>query len=135
DWLAQKLTSSDQSAREAEMIEAHCNKLPNAMAAGMVEIQRLRDAAFATAVLRARDQSGGPIVLITGSGHARIDHGVPAALRAAAPDLSIISLGQKEASDPALAPDVGEPFDFLLTTAPVDRPDPCDEIPDKSNDG
>lgn len=43
-----------QAQVEAEMAEAHCGALPEAMLPGMAEAQRLRDAAFAAALLRAR---------------------------------------------------------------------------------
>ena len=43
-----------QAQVEAEMAEAHCGALPVAMLPGMAEAQRLRDTAFAAALLRAR---------------------------------------------------------------------------------
>ncbi len=118
--LADPLAPEDQAAREALQQEAHCNALPPEMLPGMVEAQRLRDAALARAVVQAMDQTGGPVAVITGTGHARKDHGIPAALAVAAPDLRVLSIGQVEA-DPG--PDA--PFDLWVITDPVDRPDPC----------
>ena len=113
------LSAADQLAREAEQAAAHCGALPPEMLGGMVEVQRLRDASFAYAAIAAFDRMGGPVILITGTGHARNDIGVPAAIRAARPDLRVWSLGQLESADPDM------PFDAVNVTDPVDRPDPC----------
>jgi uncharacterized iron-regulated protein len=113
------LTPADQQAREAEQAAAHCGALPPEMLAGMVDVQRLRDASFARAAIDAFDRLGGPVILITGTGHARNDIGVPAAIRAARPDLTVWSLGQMESAEPAA------PYDAVNVTDPVDRPDPC----------
>ena len=113
------LTPTDQQAREAEQAAAHCGALPPDLLPGMVEVQRVRDASFAWAVIDAFDRLGGPVILITGTGHARTDIGVPAAIRAARPELRVWSLGQLESPDP------DAPFDAVNVTDPVDRPDPC----------
>ena len=118
--LADPLAPEDQAAREALQQEAHCNALPPEMLPGMVEAQRLRDAALARAVVQAMDATGGPVAVITGTGHARKDHGIPAALAVAAPGLRVLSIGQMEAD-----PGADAPFDLWVVTDPVDRPDPC----------
>jgi uncharacterized iron-regulated protein len=88
--------------------------------AGMVEAQRLRDAALAQAVLEALLETGGPVAVITGSGHARIDLGVPSVLRRAEPELAVIAVGQIEApAEPV------QPYDLWIVTAPAPREDPC----------
>lgn len=114
------LTDEDQAAREVEQAVAHCNALPADLLPGMVEAQRLRDAAMAAAALEALAEFGPPVVIITGSGHARTDVGIPAMIRAARPDVSLWSLGQLEA-DPG--PDA--PYDAIHVTAPTPRDDPC----------
>lgn len=121
--LTGELTHADQSAREAEQMQSHCNALPQELLPGMVAAQRLRDAAFARATLHALDETGGPVVLITGSGHARTDRGVPAVIAMARPDVSVISVGQLE--HPA---DGAQPFDHWLTTDPAPRDDPCEGL-------
>jgi uncharacterized iron-regulated protein len=113
------LTPDDQVVREAEQRDAHCGALPENMLAGMVEVQRLRDAALARAVVEAMASTGGPVVVITGTGHARTDVGVPAVLRFAAPMLQVISVGQVE------EPAAGAPFDYWLVTDAPTRGDPC----------
>jgi len=62
--------------------------------------------------------------VITGNGHARRDWGVPAVLGHAAPELSILSIGQGE-GDHAQDPDL---YDRTVMAAPVDRGDPCDSL-------
>lgn len=118
--LDRPLDPDDQSARAALQQEAHCNALPDSMLPGMVEAQRLRDAALAQAVERALAETGGPVAVITGTGHVRRDHGIPAALAVSAPDLRVLAVGQFEA-DPG--PDA--PYDLWVVTDPVNRPDPC----------
>lgn len=119
-WGLEPLTAEDQAAREAEQAEAHCGAMPAGMLPGMVEVQRLRDAGMARAAVAALDVHGGPVVVITGSGHARVDVGVPAAIRAERPEVTVWALGQMEAD-----PGPGAPFDAVRVTAPMERPDPC----------
>ncbi|MFN3721545.1 MAG: ChaN family lipoprotein [Paracoccaceae bacterium] len=118
--LDRDLPDAEQSAREAEQMAAHCDALPADLLPGMVQAQRLRDAYLAQSVLQALEEVGPPVAVITGSGHARKDWGVPAVLDMAAPDVSVLSVGQME----GMAPD-DPPFDVWLVTAPVERDDPC----------
>ena len=113
-----------QAELEAQSQADHCNALPPEMLPGMVAAQRLRDAAFARAALQAFGQIGGPVAVITGSGHARTDLAVPAMLRRAAPDLRVVSVGQIEAAPDQPAP-ADLPFDNWIVTAPTPRDDPC----------
>jgi uncharacterized iron-regulated protein len=118
--LDQPLTKDEQAEREAEQFANHCDALPKEMLPGMVAAQRLRDAAFARATLEALEAHGGPIVLITGNGHARSDRGVPRYLATAAPDVIVYAIGQFEH-----ASEEEEPFDGLIVTDPTEREDPC----------
>lgn len=119
--LTRRLPEAEQAVREAGQARAHCDALPAQMLPGMVEAQRLRDAALARAAIQAQAATGGPVAVITGTGHARTDWGLPAALALAAPQLAVYSVGQFEA-DPG--PDA--PFDRVRVTDPIDRSDPCD---------
>lgn len=119
--LDQPLSAQAQAAAEAEQAQVHCGALPAEMLPGMVAAQRLRDAALAQAAVRAMDQTGGPVVVITGWGHARRDTGVPAVLAQAAPGLRVLSLGQVE-GDPG--PDA--PFDLWITSPTRQGDNPCD---------
>ncbi|MBN2906651.1 MAG: ChaN family lipoprotein [Rhodobacteraceae bacterium] len=118
--LADPLPDDQQAQREAGQMAAHCNALPETLLGGMVEAQRLRDAALARAVVQALDDTGGPVAVITGNGHARIDWGLAHALTRAAPDVTLLSLGQLES-----VPEGAPPYDLWLVTDPAPREDPC----------
>jgi len=118
--LTDALDDAEQTDREAGQMAAHCDAMPINMLPGMVEAQRLRDAYMARAVLAALAESDGPVAVITGNGHARLDWGVPALLETAAPDVNVFALGQFEA-----APTGKVPFDQWLVTEPIERDDPC----------
>ncbi|WOI55639.1 ChaN family lipoprotein [Palleronia sp. LCG004] len=114
----------ERAIREAEQAEAHCGLMPPEMLAGMVEAQRLRDATLAQIAIRAFDETGGSVAIVTGNGHARNDWGVPVYLKAARPDLSVTSIGQYvDAESDA-------PFDHVVIAGgyPDDRDDPCDAL-------
>jgi uncharacterized iron-regulated protein len=113
------LPVEEQQAREADQLANHCNALPVEMLPMMVEFQRLRDTVLANAVVRALQESGGPVVVITGNGHARKDRGVPVYLAKARPDSLVMSLGQAEAGQ------ISGIFDLVLDADPIERPDPC----------
>lgn len=123
------LPAVQQAEAEAEMIASHCNQLPPEHAAAMVESQRLRDARFAAALLRAHQRAGGrAAALITGNGHARTDRGVPLYLARLAPGLDVVSLGQIEVHGDTAPPRPGDaalPFDYVWFSEPAERDDPC----------
>lgn len=118
--LDQALSDAELQQRTQQQFEAHCEAMPLDMMGGMVEAQRFRDAAFAATVVQAFEEVGGPVVLVTGNGHARIDWGVPALLAVEAPNLSVLVIGFLES--PAEAE---QPFDQWLVTEPAEREDPC----------
>lgn len=118
--LTDPLPLEDQASREADQAEAHCNALPPDLLPGMVDVQRLRDAALARAVVQAMDDTGGPVAVITGNGHARNDQGLPVPLARVAPGLKVLSIGQFELA----APDA-PPHDLWLVTPAALRDDPC----------
>lgn len=124
--LTTPLPADDQAAQEDLQQQAHCNAMPPEMLPAMVDLQRLRDAVLARATLRALDKTGGPVVVITGNGHAREDGGVPAYIALIRPDLDVLTIGQQE--DGAGAPGL---FDVMLSAPAVERPDPCEAFRDK----
>jgi uncharacterized iron-regulated protein len=93
--------------------------MPPEMLPAMVDIQRLRDARLAQAALDAHAQTGGPVVVIAGTGHLARDWGAPALLEKAAPDLTQLVIGQFEADPDQPA------MDYWIVTNPHPRPDPC----------
>ncbi len=119
--LNQALDEAEQTQRERLQFEAHCEALPEELLPAMVDIQRLRDARLAQAAAAALAQTGGPVVIITGNGHARGDWGVPRYLRRVVPDAVLFTLGQSEGKQ--VLPGA---FDAVIDAAIVERPDPCD---------
>lgn len=121
--LADPLPDDQQAARLDLQFASHCEAMPRDALGGMIEVQRLRDATLAKIAIDAFDDTGGPVVVITGNGHARKDWGVPSYLARVRPDLRVFSIGQGE--------DGGTPeggFDLVMDAPAVDRPDPCLEF-------
>lgn len=119
--LGDDLPADQQAEREALQMAAHCNALPEHLLPMMVSIQRLRDASLAQAAVLALQQTGGPVAVITGNGHARADWGAPALVGLAAPDARVLTFGQGETG--ADGPDGG--FDAITFAAAPERADPC----------
>lgn len=118
--LTAELDAEQLADRLNLQLAAHCNALPVELLPGMVELQRLRDAVLARVALDALEETGGPVVVITGNGHARKDWGVPSYLARVAPEVAVFALGQSEDGE---APDGA--FDLVLDADSVEREDPC----------
>lgn len=118
--LDRPLPPEQQAERENAQARAHCDAMPEDLLPGMVAAQRLRDAVLAHSVTLAHAQTGGPVVLITGNGHARTDRGVPRKLARGAPSLGVLAIGQLESE-----PDSEPPYDLWLVTPGIERGDPC----------
>lgn len=117
--LTDTLDENQLADRLNLQMDAHCGALPLELLPGMVDLQRLRDATLARAALKALEATGGPVVVITGNGHARRDWGAPAYI-ARRSEARLFSLGQSEDASP---PDGG--FDLILDAPGIERPDPC----------
>lgn len=126
--LGVSLTNEEQEARETLQFEAHCEAIPEDMLPGLVEIQRLRDATLARAVVQAMEDTGGPVMVITGNGHARTDWGAPYYLDHVARGLRVFSVGQSEEGRSEGT------FDVVLDGPAVERPDPCAAFRKTSSD-
>ena len=118
--LERDLPAAQQAAREAHQMAAHCDALPEDLMPGMVLIQRVRDAWLAQQALAALQDTGGPVVVITGNGHARRDWGAPAAIAQADTTVAVYALGQSEDG----AAQSGA-FDHVVDAPAAERPDPC----------
>lgn len=127
---------TDLSAALVEEIKTgHCNLLPETAHAGMVFVQRYRDAAMADAMLQASGARGS--ILIAGSGHIRRDRAVPLYLIArGVPSAEIVTLMPLEVeegrTDPEdyvpRGPDGRPAVDFIWFTPRHDRTDPCQQL-------
>jgi uncharacterized iron-regulated protein len=114
-----------------EMNASHCGELPAAMVDPLVLAQRARDARMAERMATAGAERGA--VLVTGSGHARTDRGVPAFLARDAPGRKVVAVAflevDPEAAEPqGYAEKLGPgplPFDFAVFTPGTGREDPC----------
>lgn len=113
-----------------ELRVSHCNLLPDEAIGPMIKVQQARDTAMATAMLDYGVEDGA--VLISGSGHARKDRGVPFVLAGRDPGKSIVSIGLMEVHDGMtdFADYPGEdetalPFDFVMFTARANDVDHC----------
>jgi len=123
--LTTPLPPDEQDLREDGQFAAHCEAMPRDLMSGMVEAQRLRDAALAAAVLRARDSGAATVAVIAGNGHTRKDRGVGTYLPEG---VEVVSLGVLEADigiDPADIASAGLPYDFAWFVPPAEREDPC----------
>ena len=117
--VEQPLPESEMEDRLAAQMAAHCDALDASMLPMMVSIQRVRDAKLAQGAMFAIVDRLGPVVVITGNGHARTDWGVPVYLDRAAPELDVVSIGQ---SEDGLISGV---FDVVIDSPSIERPDPC----------
>lgn len=129
DW---PLDPATRAALEKEIQDSHCGQAPEHLVAGMVRVQRARDAVMADTLVAAAGDRGG--VQITGTGHARKDRGIPVYIARLRPDARIVSLAFREVSadknDPAayVGGDDGAAFDYLWFTLRVDDEDPCEKF-------
>lgn len=119
--LSDPLDADEQEARQVYQHAVHCDAMPAEMLPVMIGLQRLRDAVLAREIIRAMDETGGPVAVVLGNGHARRDWGVPVYLAKAAPQIKVWSVGQVE--DNAAPQGV---FDQVENSPAVERPDPCD---------
>ncbi|MEC7965542.1 MAG: ChaN family lipoprotein, partial [Pseudomonadota bacterium] len=119
--LTKDLPPDQMQARQTLQFQAHCEAIPRENLTPMVALQRLRDAYLARAAMQALLETGGPVAVITGNGHARSDWGATALIRQLDAEVKVIALGQSEDGQ---APDGG--FDLIIDSPGVDRGDPCD---------
>lgn len=112
---------------EERIVEAHCGHLPAARVEGMINAQKARDAYMADRLATTE----GPVVLISGGSHTRLDYGVPWYLSRLAPDRQVISVRFTEVeADLGNAPeylhDEGPVHHLLWFTRRISPEDPCE---------
>ncbi|MFW2544821.1 ChaN family lipoprotein [Primorskyibacter sp. 2E107] len=122
--LDEALPEDQHQLRMQMQFEAHCEAMPIDMMAGMVAVQRYRDAVFARAALNALETYGPPVAVIAGNGHARTDWGVPAMIARAAPEITTRAIGFVEE-------DTNMPLDEIRIVPRARRDDPCQSLTSK----
>jgi uncharacterized iron-regulated protein len=123
--LAQPLAPELQALWLDEMFASHCDMVPREQLGGMVEIQRIRDAVMADAMLHGTEQRD-QVVLVAGTGHTRAV-AVPRLLQmTGVPKAQIVSVGFVAVDGERLeASDYGDEHDILVFTPDIEREDPC----------
>lgn len=122
--LAADLIPQEAEERNVLQQAVHCGALPPEMLPAMVDVQRVRDTLLAEAAIRALEETGGPVAVITGNGHARLDWGAGALalLALEGTDATVFGVAQGEEGAPIPA----GIFDLVRSEPAVDRGDPCD---------
>lgn len=121
------LSAEERTAVEAEMQDAHCGKLPDAMLPAMVDVQIARDAFMAYRIVQAAERA----VIITGNGHARRDRGIPQFIQRLRPDAAIVVVHLLEVAEgDSVAEQAVERAgtditDYAVFTPEHPRSDPC----------
>lgn len=121
------LSADARAAVEAEMQDAHCGKLPDAMLPAMVDVQIARDAFMAYRIVQAAERA----VIITGNGHARRDRGIPQFIQRLRPDAAIVVVHLLEVAEgdrvaeQAVERAGTDITDYALFTPEHPRSDPC----------
>lgn len=121
-----------------ELFNEHCRLMPREAMEPLLNIQRLRDAAFADRLLKAREDDGGPLtaVLIAGGGHVRRDRGAPwsLAMRDPAARIAVVLFVEADAETTSLdgprffSPQGTPTADFVWVTPAAGREDPCEKL-------
>ena len=111
-----------------EMFASHCEMVPREHLAPMVEIQRIRDAVMAEALVQGA-AAHGHAALVAGTGHTRAS-GVPRLLaQVGEAPASTLSVGFVTVDPERLDPrDYRQDFDVIVWTPDVAREDPCSDL-------
>ncbi|MBA5776895.1 ChaN family lipoprotein [Stappia sp. F7233] len=131
--LVEPLPEGQRAVLEVTLFRSHCGLVPKPSLQPMADIQRLRDASLADAMLMSGKDGA---VLIAGGGHVRADLGVPLYLARRAGQDSSISIAFREVEanvgDPRqmFADTVQDmlPYDFVWFTPGIVREDPCESL-------
>jgi len=130
------LNDKDRESLSREIEQTHCGMINEEMTRSMMLGQQVRDAAIADALYKMKTVQVDRAILVAGSGHIRTDRGAPLYLRKLDEKSKVISVAwleiDTETDDPqAYSIRWGStelPFDYVVFTAQVDRPDPCEEM-------
>jgi len=131
-----KLSDEATESLRKEIELTHCGMINEEMTSTMMLGQKVRDAAIGTTLYDMKKEPIDVAILVAGSGHIRNDRGAPFYLRALDGKAKITSIAWLEVEPEVTDPQVYSkrwgtsqlPFDYVVYTAQVDRPDPCEEM-------
>lgn len=115
-----------KSGLKQDIVEGHCNLLPDEMVPLMVSIQMGKDALFANKLTEKPEN--GKAILIAGNGHVRKDRGVPFYLARKAPLAKIQVLGLIEDKNQMTLQDPFPQYDTVWITGSAEEKDYCKEL-------
>ncbi len=125
------LSAAETKDLSNQIREAHCGLMPEGAIVPMGLVQRARDGELADALIKASKATGSAI-LVSGSGHARTDRGVPAVLAKRDPSgksvaVQMVEVAQNEdrPGDYGLSAGAPAPYDFTIFTPRNDVSDHC----------
>jgi uncharacterized iron-regulated protein len=121
--LDQELPANLAAGLAQELRAAHCDQIPDSVIAGMVRVERARDAMMADRLATVGGRAGG--VLIAGTGQVRTDRGVPWYLARMRPEARILSVGLLEVPLDMQSVPTGLPFDYVWFTSPTGDDQQC----------
>lgn len=114
---------------------SHCGLMPKSAFGNMAVAQRFRDGHMARAMVDAAVKREGPVALVAGNGHARLDFGVAWYLKKMMPDAHsrpLVSVGHIEVvegkAQPADYADQLALYSIVVFTPRKVRKDPCVEM-------
>lgn len=118
-----------------EIIESHCGYMDDSRLDPMIDVQRFRDASMAFALVAGPRRYPDGAVLIAGTGHARLDRGVPLyfARHASLEELVVVAFLEVRRGFERVREDLADryggaaPFDYVWYTPRVDELDPCEK--------
>lgn len=116
----------------ADLFISHCQMVPRDKLGGLYDAWRARNRTMALSIREAIRKGAGGAVLITGSGHADRETGVPPHIETLMPGARQFSLAfaevEKGEESPAGYADRPGAYDALWFTARHEREDPCEEF-------
>jgi uncharacterized iron-regulated protein len=131
--ISSPLPAPGLAALSETIVASHCGHVFGEMTGRLIAAQRLRDATMADVMISSEPAR---TILVTGSGHARRDYGVPYYLLAREPSADVLSIGLREVSEQSDQPadyvdqldGMDAPFDFLWFTSATVSEDPCEQF-------
>ncbi len=121
--LDRELPADLAASLAQELRASQCGQVPEPVVAGMVRVQRARDAMMADRLATVGGRAGG--VLIAGNGQVRTDRGVPWYLARMRPHARILSVGLLEVLDGIDTVPAALPFDYVWFTPRAGDGQPC----------